>query len=216
MRVIGAMVLLLVLGGVASPSLAGNASTTTLDTKATIEGTCASFGSAKTDLHSCDAKVFYEHYSNRRAAFVVQKTFSDLDERNDPTGEYKVGRRIVARFIGGEDQQQSATDYYLFIDQLAITLYDNEGTPLGSNQVNASGDCHLTGDTSMMHISRIVCSSRSGPAGRTSAMGFDFTGDGTPVEISYPFPPAPNNTGRGAAGVQQLDPNRPIGKFWIK
>lgn len=126
-----------------APAYAGNTSTTTLDTKATIEGTCASFDSPKTDLHSCGAKVFYEHYLNHRVASGVHKTFSDLDERNDPTGEYKVGRR----------------------------LYDNEGTPLGNNEVRASGDCRLTGDTSMMHIYRIVCSSRSGPGGRTGAMG---------------------------------------------
>src|SRR6185437_13433703 len=40
-----------------APAYAGNTSTTTLDTKATIEGTCASFDSPKTDLHSCREKV---------------------------------------------------------------------------------------------------------------------------------------------------------------
>ena len=160
----------LVIAAIQSPvpfvsSTAERISTLVIDAKVVISGTCSDFGTPQTNLHSCDSQMFYEHYSNGRAAFVVQKTFSKSDEENDPTGEYQAGRRQRAVFSGGRDQQTHAEDYYLFVDHVSTSLHDSNGL-LGANEVPASGSCHLTGDALMTHVSRVTCSATYGAAGK--------------------------------------------------
>jgi hypothetical protein len=216
-RTIKWLVILAILNFVFPSLTYSKVSTITIDTKASMTGACSEFGTPQTNLHSCDPKVLYQHYSNHRAAFVVQKTFSQSDEKTDPTGEYKAGRRLLAIFSGGRDRQAQAEEYYLFVDQIVVTLYDSGGgNPLGVNEGAASGNCHLVGDGSMTHVYRVTCSANYGARAQTNAITFDFTSDGTAVDVSHPFRSRPDNNPRGAAGIRQLDPNRPIGRFWIK
>jgi hypothetical protein len=83
-----------------------------------------------------------------------KKTFSKSDEENDSTGEYQAGRRQRAVVSGRRDQQPHAEDYYLFVDNVSISIHDSNGL-LGANEVPASGSCHLTGDAPMTHVSLV-------------------------------------------------------------
>jgi hypothetical protein len=191
------------------------AETTVMDTKAAFSGTCSDFGSPQTNLHSCDVNILYGHYSNGRATFTVQKTFSADDEKNDPTGEYQAGRRQVAIFSGSRDQQATAEEYTLFLDELSMLLQDTAGGgAIGKHDFPVSGSCYLRGDAEMRHIQKITCSAVAGSGANSATIRVDFVGSDTPVDVSYPFK-SPSKS-RGAAGIQQYDPTRPIGRFWIK
>jgi hypothetical protein len=144
---------------------------------------------------------------------VISGMCSDFGE-NDPTGEYQVGRHLTAGFSGGRDQQVHAEDYYLFVDHLSISLYDTSGR-LWGHEAGASGSCHLIGDNLMTHIARVTCSATYGASGR-GVMTFDFASDGGAAEVSHPTKSSPNTRRRGAIGIQQFDPNLPIGKAWIR
>src|SRR4051794_35104779 len=154
---------IVVLGLSISPIAHAQTATTVIDTKAAASGQCSDFGTPQTNLHSCDEKVFYIHYSNGRVSFIVQKTFSDEDQKNDPTGEYRAGRKQVVMFSGSRDQQNHPEDYYLYVDNVSINLYDvSDNSALGNNEVPVSGNCHLVGNAEMSHIQRITCSATYG------------------------------------------------------